>query len=276
QAQREQAAAEAREAALELTRSRELAERGVASRQSLDAAEARARTTAALVRAADAQLGVRRSETKAAEMALLGPEAVGGETIRVTSPASGYVTRVLQESERTVQMGAPLVEVSDHHGLEAAIEFLSQDAVRIREGMPAEVYDWGGGRALPAIVRRIEPQAFTKVSALGVEEQRVLVLLQLTGPPQAWARLGPGYRVWGRVFLRREPRALVAPLGALVRSGGRWAVFRIASGRARLTPVGVGALTDRDAEITSGLKPGDRLVVFPSDRVGHGVRVRER
>lgn len=276
QAQREQIAADARQAQIELARARELAGQGVASRQTLEAADARARATAAAVRAADAQLGVRRSELKAAQMALLGPEAGGGETTPVTSPASGYVTRVLQESERTVPMGAPLIEVSDQHGLEAAVEFLSQDAVRIREGMPAEIYDWGGPDPLPAIVRRVEPQAFTKVSALGVDEQRVLVLLQFTGPPASWAHLGPGYRLWGRVFLRREPQALTAPIGALVRSGGRWAVFRISGGRARLTAVQVGALTDRAAEITAGLKPGDRLVVFPSDRVRDGVGVRVR
>jgi HlyD family secretion protein len=183
---------------------------------------------------------------------------------------------VLQESERNVLPGAPLLEVSDQRGLEAAVEFLSQDAVRIREGMPAEIFDWGGPGTLPAVVRRVDPQAFTKISALGVEEQRVLVLLQFAGPTGAWSRLGPGYRVWGRVVLRREPDALKVPLGALVRKDGGWAVFRIAEGRARLTPIQVGALTDREAEVRSGLKAGDRLVVFPSDKVRDGGRVTER
>lgn len=269
-------AAESRKADSDLARIQTLASQGYAARQALDAAEAQSRAARAAVRAAGAQLGVRRSELAAARSALMGPEAEGGGAIPVIAPASGYVTRVLQESERTVAMGAPLVEIGDQSGLEAAVEFLTQDAVRIREGMRAEVFDWGGEGTLPAIVRRVEPQGFTKVSALGVEEQRVLVLLQFEGAPAAWSRLGPGYRLWGRVFLRREARAVKAPLGALVRSDGGWAVFRIADGRARLTPVTVGAMTDREAEIRRGLRGGERLVVFPSDQVADGVRVRVR
>lgn len=276
QAQQEQLAAQARKADGDLARVRVLAEKGFAARQALDSAEAQSRASRAAVRAAAAQLTVQRSELAVARGALLGPDAGGGQAVAVTSPASGYVTRVLQESAAPLAMGAPLLEVSDQTGLEAAIEFLSQDAVRIAEGMSAEIYDWGGPGTLPAVVRRVEPQAFTKTSALGVEEQRVRVLLQLTGPPATWARLGPGYRVWGRVILRRAPDALKAPLGALVRADGGWAVYRIADGRARLTPIKVGALTDREAEVLSGLAAGDRLVVFPSDKVRDGARVRPR
>lgn len=275
-AQQEQLAAESRKTDADLRRVRTLAEKGYAASQALDSAEAQARAARAAVRAAAAQLAVRRSELAAARSALLGPEADGGGAVPVTSPSSGYVTRVLQESERTVAMGAPLVEIGDQSGLEAAVEFLTQDAVRIREGMPAEIFDWGGEGTIPAVVRRVEPQAFTKVSALGVEEQRVLVLLQFDGDPARWARLGPGYRVWGRVILRREPRAVKSPLGALVREGGRWAVFRADGGRARLTVVDIGAMTDKEAEIRKGLKAGDRVVVFPSDKVGDGVRLRDR
>lgn len=274
EAQRDQLAAESRKLDGDLARVRTLAEKGYASAQALDAAEAQARAARATVRAADAQVRVRRSEVVAARAGLMGPDAEGGQRVEVRSPASGRVTRVLQESERAVQMGAPLVEISDNDGLEAAIEFLSQDAVRIQEGMAAEVYDWGGPGVLPAVVRRVEPQGFTKVSALGVEEQRALVLLQFTGPPGARARLGAGYRVWGRVILRHAPRALKAPLGALVRKDGGWAVFRIEAGRARLRPIRVGALTDHDAEVLSGLAAGDDLIVFPSDKVRDGVRIR--
>ncbi len=276
QAQQEELAAQARKADGDLARVRVLAEKGFAARQALDSAEAQSRAGRAAVRAAAAQLAVRRSELAVARGALLGPEAGDGQVVAVTSPASGYVTRVLQESAAPLAMGASLLEVSDQSGLEAAIEFLSQDAVRIAEGAPAEIYDWGGPGILPAVVRRVEPQAFTKTSALGVEEQRVRVLLQLTGPPTTWARLGPGYRVWGRVILRRAPHALKAPLGALVRADGGWAVYRMADGRARLTPIKVGALTDREAEVLSGLAAGDRLVVFPSDKVRDGARVRPR
>lgn len=275
-AQQDQLAAEARKADNDLARTRTLAERGFAASQALDSAEAGARAARAAVRAAAAQLIVRRSELAAARSALLGPDAADGRAVPVTSPASGYVTRVLQESERTVAMGAPLVEIGDQSGLEAAIEFLTQDAVRVREGMPAEIFDWGGEGTIPAIVRRVEPQGFTKVSALGVEEQRVLVLLQFAGDPARWSRLGPGYRVWGRVVLRREANAVKAPVGALVREGRGWAVFRVVGGRARLSPVTVGAMTDDEAEIRKGLQPGERVVVFPSDKVRDGVGIRER
>ena len=276
QAQGDQLAAEARRARLDLDRTRSLSAKGFASTQALDAAETQSRMSEAGVRAAAAQLAVRRSELTVARAALIGPEAATGGVVSATSPASGYITRVLQESERTVTAGAPLVEVSDQSGLEAAIEFLSQDAVRLREGMTAEVFDWGGGAPIPAIVRRVEPQGFTKISALGVEEQRVLVLLQLTGDRRAWATLGPGYRLWGRVFLRQEADALKAPLGALVRKDGRWAVFRVSDGRAQLTLIEVGALTDREVEVRKGLKAGDRIVVFPSDKVDDGVQVAAR
>jgi HlyD family secretion protein len=161
-------------------------------------------------------------------------------------------------------------------GLEAAIEFLSQDAVKIRSGQKAEIYNWGGPTNIPAEVRRVEPQGFTKVSALGVEEQRTLVILQFTAPPSTWTGLAPGYRVWGRVHLRQLASATLAPLGALVRDSGNWAVYRIEQQRAHLQPVQVGVLTDRDAEVLSGLSPGDAVIVYPSDLVHDGLRVQPR
>jgi HlyD family secretion protein len=268
-ADRDRARAEHVRTAQSLARVQRLADQGFSARGTLDDARAAERQAAAAVATADGALA-------AARAALMGPGSAPGGSISVTAPASGYVTRVLEPSERTVGAGAPLIEISDNRGLEAAIEFLSQDAVRIREGMAAEVYDWGGPGLIEARVRRIEPQGFTKTSALGVEEQRALVLLQFTGPAAQVAKLGPGYRVWGRVFLRREEAALKIPLGALQRHAGGWAVFRIESGSARLRPVGIGAVTDREAEVLSGLTKGDTLVVFPSDTVKDGVRVAVR
>jgi HlyD family secretion protein len=205
---------------------------------------------------------------------LTGPLVGGGEVIAITSPASGVVTQLLQQSERSVAAGSPLIEVGDTGGLEAQVEFLSQDAVKIRPGQRAEIYNWGGPADIPAQVRLVEPQGFTKISALGVEEQRTLVMLQFTGPPASWSGLAPGYRIWGRVYLRETPSAVVAPLGALVRDRGGWAVFRVEQGRARLRPVTVGALSDQDAEILSGAAPGDVLVDYPSDQVRDGGRVK--
>lgn len=275
-AQRDQLAAETHRLEADLTRVATLSERGYASRQALDAADAQARAARASIRATEAQLAARRAELAAARAALIGPDRPVAGVVAVKSPASGHVTRVLQESERLVVAGAPLVEVSERRGLEAAIEFLSQDAVRIAEGMPAAIYDWGGSSDLPAVVRRIEPQGFTKVSALGVEEQRVLVLLQFTAPESQWAGLEPGYRIWGRVILRTSPKAIKVPLGALVRKDSGWAVFSVHDGRAHLTSVEVGAITDREAEIRKGLVRGEQVVVFPSDRVKDGQPVTPR
>jgi HlyD family secretion protein len=275
-ATRERFAAQAQLAEQSLSRARRLAESGYVSKQTLDNAVAEARSAKGALEAADADLAARRAQLDSARAELLGPAAASQDIVSVTSPATGYVTRVLQESERTVAGGTPLVEVSESRGLEAQIEFLSQDAVRISEGMPAEIYDWGGPAVIRATVRRVEPEGFVKTSALGVEEHRVLVMLQFDGPPEQWAKLGPGYSVWGRVFLRRETSALKVPIGALVGSGNGWAVFRVDQGRARLAPVTIGAITDTEAEIRSGLHASDQVVLFPSDRVRDGAQVHPR
>ena len=263
------ALAEQRRTAILLQRTQPLADQGIVARQSADDARAAANQAVATVKSATDALDSARA-------ALIDPMTGGGPVVPVTIPAAGYVTEVEEPSERTVAAGTPLIRVSDGRDLEAVIEFLSQDAVRIRAGMEAEVYDWGGPGTLAARVRRVEPQGFTKVSALGVEEQRALVWLQFTDPPVRWASLGPGYRVWARVFLRRSPAALKVPLGALQRHDGRWAVFRIEGGRARLRPISIGAVTDQEAEVLDGLAAGEQVIVFPSDAVKDGVRVSAR
>lgn len=268
--------AEVRRAEAALNRIRVLTGKDFASKQALDDAEAASREANASLRAAQAATLARRADLTRARAMLADPAPSAGRPVAVQAPAGGYITRVLQESARTIPAGVPLVEIGDDNGLEAAVEFLSQDAVRMREGMEAEIFDWGGAGPLPARVRRIEPQGFTKVSALGVDEQRVLVMLQLSGDPAGWSRLGPGYRVWGRVFLRRAPKVLSVPVGALVRADGGWAVFRIERGRAELTRIRVGAITDDAAEVTAGLNRGQAVVVLPSDKVADGVRVRSR
>jgi len=275
EATRSRLQAEATRAQGEVERMSPLVPSGV-SRQAFENAQAAAKAAGEAVAAAGADIRARRAALQQAEAALMGPDATGRGMIEVTSPASGVVTRLLQQSERPVAAGAPLVEVGETQGLEAQIEFLSQDAVRIRPGMRAEIYNWGGPKPIPAEVRLVEPQGFTKVSALGVEEQRVLVMLQFTGPPQTWTGLAPGYRVWGRVFLRETPSAVVAPLGALVRDKGGWAAFRVEAGKARLRPLTIGALTDTAAEVLAGARPGDQLVVYPSDQVRDGVAVKPR
>ena len=275
-AQRDRLAADAVRTREQLRRISDLARQHVVAPQELETAQADADQAANAVRAAEADIRTRQANVTSAQMALANPQATATQVVTVTSPASGVVTHLLQQSERTVAVGTQLVEIGDTAGLEAAIEFLSQDAVKIRAGQRAEIYNWGGPAAIPAEVRRVEPQGFTKVSALGVEEQRTLVILQFTAPATAWAGLAPGYRVWGRVYLRQTAAAILAPLGALVRDRGDWAVYRIEQGRARLRPVRIGTLTDRDGEVLSGVSPGDPLIAYPSDQVQDGVRVRAR
>lgn len=273
QAQATRLAADAARARADLERVEALDAKGFATRQALDNARAAATMAAQALRAGQAEVRGRVASVAAARAALIGPEASGDGVVTVRSPASGIVTSLAQQSERTVAAGAPLIEIGDTQGLEAQIEFLSQDAVRIRPGLRAEVFDWGGAQPVPAEVRLVEPHGFTKVSALGVEEQRVLVMLQFTGPPASWSGLAPGYRVWGRVYLREAPAAVLVPIGALVRDKGGWAVFRVEDGHARLRAVRIGAITDKAAEVLGGVRAGERLVEFPSDKVRDGVSV---
>jgi HlyD family secretion protein len=259
----------------QLADTRSLAERGIAPAHARQTREAEARTAKEGLAAAEALLRARQAEAAAARAALTSPTEANSAIVIIRAPSAGVVTRVFQESARMVQPGEPLIEIGDRRGLEAAIEFLSEDAVRIQDGMPAEIYDWGGP-PLPALVRRVEPQAFTKVSALGIEEQRVPVLLQLTPPLQPDVRLGAGYRVWGRVLLRQAPEALLIPIGALGRGPKGWSVFKVEGGRARRVSVTVGAMTADVVEVLSGLTEKDEIVVFPSDRVRDRVAVHRR
>lgn len=270
--------AAAAQAASELARLESLGERDLVAREAVERARTLQQRTAREAASARFRQATARHQLEAARAALaLGSRARSDEpALELTAPVAGVVLRRYHESSRPVQAGEPLLEIGDPAAMEIEVDVLSADAVRLRDGMPVQLFRWGEDAPLDGRVRRVEPAGFTKVSALGVEEQRVLVLLQFSGEPGKWARLGPGYRVWGRVVLRQEADAVKAPLGALVREGRRWAVFRVADGRARLTSVDVGAMTDDEAEIRKGLKPGDRVVVFPSDKVSDGVRIRER
>jgi HlyD family secretion protein len=179
----------------------------------------------------------------------------------------------LQESEAVVPAGAAIMEIGDPADMEVVAEFLSEDAVRMRPGAAAYIEAWGGEAAIPAHVSRIEPYAHTKVSALGVEEQRVNVILRLDDPASA-PPLGHGFRVDARIVLSEAENVVRAPVDALVRDGERWSVFQVRDGRARLIEVEVGAGGGQYRAVTRGLEEGDRLVIFPSEALSDGDRVR--
>jgi HlyD family secretion protein len=197
------------------------------------------------------------------------------EQMTVPSPISGRVLKVLHKSEGVIAAGTPLVEVGDPGALEIAVDVLTSDAVGIRPAARASIEEWGGP-PLSARVRRVEPSAFTRISALGVEEQRVDVVLDLDSPRQAWSALGDGYRVRASIVVRDKASALTVPASAVFRHDSGWAVFRADSGVARLVPVEIGLRTPHRVEITAGLEEGAGVVLHPSDRVKDGVKVARR
>lgn len=266
----------------ELARYRGLAERDTISANDLDAAERRARTSAAALEEARAALRVRESELAQARARLMAPglarrqRSAECDCVDVLSPVSGRVLRVLKESEGVVASGEPLLEVGNPGELEIVADLLSTDAVRVQPGQRVLVEAWGGGEPLEGRVRRVEPFGFTKVSALGIEEQRVNVVMDFTDPPGRWQRLGHGYRVEPRIVLAEKADALKVPRAALFRDGGKWAVFVRDGGRATLRHVQLGLENGLEAEIVEGLAEGDEVVLQPGDRVSDGTRVRSR
>lgn len=276
-AERERARAEQVFAAAELERVRRLAADGIASRQALDSAEAEAEAHAEALAAADAALESARHQLERAGAQLLEPgeeSDAGGTVLTLRSPIDGVVIRRLRESEAVVPAGEPLLEVADPADLEVVADFLSADAVRVRPGMPAWIDRWGGDEPLPAHVRRVEPGGFLKVSALGVEEQRVNVILDFDDAEDA-RTLGDAYRVEARVVVDRRSDVLTVPVSALFREGEGWAAFAVEDGRARIREIEVGARNNLRAEVIGGLAEGDTVIVHPADEISDGTRVEE-
>lgn len=277
-AQQTRAEAAAKMAESDRTRLHALFAAGSVSRQELDAAETRAITTRQEARAAEFALQVAGFELAQAQAVLLrGLPAGGGmrgEPLVITSPVNGRVLRVFQESERVVPAGFPLVEIGDPADLEARIEVLSRDAVAIRPGARVLLEQWGGGEPLNARVRWVEPAAFTKISALGVEEQRVNVIVDLVDPPEQRPTLGDAYRVEARIVTWETDRVLQVPAGALFQRDGAWQTYVVEGGRARLRTVTPGQGNGLATEIVAGLGEGDRVILYPGDKVTDGGRVR--
>ncbi len=283
-AQRERAAAAARMFTADFARLKELFGNGALSRQEFDAAQMRADTAAQDARAAEFALKVAEFEQEQAR-ALLGrgaavmtgsAQAIGAAEaapMALTSPVGGKILRVLQESERMVPAGFPIVEIGDPADLEVRIEVLSRDGVAIRPGARVMLERWGGAEPLAARVRLVEPAAFTKISALGVEEQRVYVVADFTSPAAARATLGDSYRVEARIVTWESADALRVPAGALFQRGDQWQCFVLTDGRARLRDVRVGHSNGVETEILDRLAAGERVILYPGDKVSDGARV---
>jgi HlyD family secretion protein len=194
----------------------------------------------------------------------------------IRSPINGKVLRVFQESATIVNPGSQLLELGNIADLEIVIDVLSTDAVRVPPGARVSLVHWGGDEPLAARVRLVEPSAFTKISSLGVEEQRVNIVADFDCDPDKRSRLGDGFRVEGRIVVWESDSVLKAPAGALFRQADRWAVFLHRRGKAVMQIVQIGHTDGTETEILEGLSDGDEVIVHPSDKVRHHARVRPR
>ena len=260
-------------AAHELARVKSLRQTGAVSQAALDQAESEARRSAAMLASAHSSIDVAKYDLTSAEATLrftVGER--GGEKVPVLSPVGGVVLAVQHEDEGTVTSAQPLLTVGDPHSLEVTVDVLSSDAVRIRPATRVEFTRWGGDAPIEGRVRIVEPVAFTKISSLGVEEQRVLVIVDLISPAKQWLALGDGYRLEARFIIWDSEDALRAPTSALFRVGGGWAALMVRDGRIVEQPVRLGQRGDLYAAILGGLEAGDAVITYPDDSLKVGGR----
>ncbi|MFQ5626937.1 MAG: efflux RND transporter periplasmic adaptor subunit, partial [Methyloligellaceae bacterium] len=261
---------------------RSLAQRGTISERTLEKAALDVQVRQAGLAQARANLILRKRQLDSAKARLIGPEQKdvqqksGSCCVEVRAPVNGRVLRIDRESEQIVKAGEPLVRIGDPKDLEVVVDLLSTDAVKVKPGAEARIEGWGGPMPLKARVRRIDPAGFTKVSALGIEEQRVNTVLDLTSAKQELPTLGHDFRVFVRITVWSAEDAIKVPLSALFRRGNEWAVFKMADGTAQVTPVKIGQKNTQMAEVIEGLEPGARVILHPSDRVSDGTDVEDR
>jgi HlyD family secretion protein len=264
----------------EHTRVRRLAEGGIASQEDLDRAKQNLESAQSTLAAAERAAAGAMQELRAAQARALEVQSAQihapSENLTLRSPIDGVVLRRLRESEAVVPAGEPLLEVGDPANLEIVADYLSADAVQMKPGMPVEIERWGGEKALSGRVRRVEPGGFLKISALGVEEQRVNVIVDFEDPRAAWAALGDGYRVEVRVVTWQGSDVVKVPGSALFRQGDGWAVFRVRDRRAELASVAVGHRGELEAEVRSGLSSGDNVIVHPPENLKPDAKVKVR
>lgn len=274
------AQAKQKRAATELERLRPLLEKGVISRDAFDRVVAEASTTAAVKRSAEFNVEVASYELEAAQALLeytygVLPEGER-ERVPVTSPVNGKILSIIHQCEGPVVTGEALLEVGNPAALEIEVDVLSADAVKLSEGMNVQFVRWGGDQPLSGVVRVVEPVGFTKVSALGVEEQRVLVISDLTSDESEWNRLGDGYRVEAKFIIWHEEDVMQIPVSSLFRHRGGWAVFVASNDRAELRAIETGQQNGLQAQIIRGLREGEQVVDHPSREIENGTRIKQR
>ncbi len=254
----------------ELRRIEQMFNAGTISPQELESAKMRENAAARDVATAEGAL--KQVEAELAVTGLAGASA--SAPVEVRANATGRILHVFQESARAVAQGTPLLEIGDPADLEVVVEMLSRDGAAIAAGAPVSLEQWGGPAALDGRVRLVEPAAFTKYSALGVEEQRVNVVVDITSPREAWRSLGDNFRVEARVITWESDRALKVPASGLFRQGNAWAAYVVRDGKAVLVPVQVGKSGGGEIQITAGLQEGDAVILYPGDRIKDGQRVK--
>lgn len=265
----------------ELSRTRALAKGNAIAQSELDRAELEARARDEELEAAVFGARVARHEVEMARAALA--QASGkrdrqhsGQSWQIRSPVHGVVLRVLQQSAGVVNAGTPLLQLADPAALEVVVDVLSTDAVAIQPGDPVHIDRWGGPRPLLGRVRLIEPSATTKLSALGVEEQRVDTVIDLLSPHDQWKALGDGFRVEARITTYEKDGAVKVPASALFRDDGSWAVYLADSDRARKRKLELARRGGTEAMVASGVKPGQRVIIYPGDAIKDGTRISVR
>ena len=268
----------------ELKRTEELYKKNSVSQAGLERAQLSLKTLKAELETAKSNQQVMLARLEAAKVRLLQPESKelvneqrnANCNICIRSPVDGRVLRILHKSESIVPVGTPLVEIGDPTDLEVIIEMLSTNAVKVKVGDDALIKRWGGNQDVKARVKLIEPSGFTKISALGVEEQRVNVVLSFTDPIEKWSSLGDAFRVEAAIIIDRADGSIKIPLSALFRQEEKWSVFKVVDGTATIQKVTVGRKNDRFAEIIGGLEVGEQIIVHPSNSVSDGVGVVKR
>lgn len=267
----------------DLERTRKLAMKGFISAAQLEQVELEAKISTRELEAARYAEQAAAHDVAVARAALLqvrdgaAGKPAGKPSARrweVRTPVAGRILRVVQESEATVAVGAPLLEVGQSAELEVVVDVLSTDAVQIKPGAPVRLLRWGRAESLEGRVRRVEPAAFTKVSALGVEEQRVNVVIDLTSPAEKSQSLGDGYKVDASIIVASLDNVIKVPVSALFRDGKQWAVFTVANGKAARRIVQLGRRGGLEAVVEKGLQPGEKVIVHPGDTLRDGRRIK--